>query len=167
MKILFAILYDFAYNSMDPKIEFADYSGEDIMEKLNDIIFQAEAIIIYDEGKSRKFKKDEDAYFRLLNSWTELTAKALSMPAYGVSLDALTREKMAHGLWVEFVFEKTNYYREMPFDKLLIEVEPHYCGFNLIRHYRGEYSGRCFYLDLQGKNMREFFDFLASDFMHP
>ena len=50
----------------------------------------------------------------------------------------------------------------MPFEKLLVQVGKEYYGFNLIRYTseRG-YDGRCFYLDLVGKNMNDLYDLLT------
>ena len=45
-------------------------------------------------------------------------------------------------------------YEGMPFEKLLLKAEPEYRGFNLCRFFNGKYGGRCFYLDLNGGDMR-------------
>ena len=71
------------------------------------------------------------------------------MPAFGVSIDELTREDMKNGLWIELCFDGVQSFEAMDFEGLLIKVEKDFHGFNLIRRNNGKYDGRCFYLSLQ------------------
>ena len=50
----------------------------------------------------------------------------------------------------------------MDFSELAFEVVPEYMGFNLCRLYEGAYTGRCFYLDLRGGDMRALYEVLTS-----
>lgn len=122
------------------------------------IISGCEQIVIYSDGEIKSYEKGADQYNDIMASWTRMTDDALEMPAYGVSLDELTRREMTAGLWVEFEFKERLARHNMPFEKLLVKVEEGYRGFNLIR-YTAEagYSGRCFYLQLNDdKNMSDF-----------
>ena len=122
------------------------------------IVAESEQIVVYSDSESRTYEKGADKYNKIIASWTRMTDDALEMPAYGVSLDDLTRREMTSGLWVEFEFKEQLARRNMPFEKLLVKVEDGYRGFNLIR-YTAEagYSGRCFYLQLNDdKTMTEF-----------
>ena len=122
------------------------------------IVAESEQIVVYSDGESKTYEKGAGKYNKIIASWTMMTDDALEMPAYGVSLDDLTRREMTSGLWVEFEFKEQLALRNMPFEKLLVKVEDGYRGFNLIR-YTAEagYSGRCFYLQLNDdKTMSEF-----------
>ena len=122
-----------------------------------EIFDNSSSIILYSEGASHKFHRGEEEYSRILQSWDELICDAIPMPAYGVSIDKLTREEMKSGKWVEFVFDGRCEFNEMPFEKLLVKVEDEYCGFNLIRYLPEDgYFGRCFYMQLDDKNMSKF-----------
>ena len=81
------------------------------------------------------------------------------MPAFGVSIDDLTREDMKSGVWIELCFDERNLFEAMDFEGLLIRVEEGAHGFNLIRRNNGKYEGRCFYLSLQN-SMGELYDAL-------
>ena len=86
---------------------------------------------------------------------------AHEMPAYGVSLDRETRKAVKSGVWAEFVFDKALSSNGMPFEKLLVNVQPEWSGFNIIRYTAAHgYDGRCFYYDLVNKDMRLFYDCL-------
>ena len=84
------------------------------------------------------------------------------MPAFGVSLDDLTRQEMQTGVWLEFTFDKTCYNSDMPFDSLLINIQNDFTGFNIIRKYQNKYDGRCFYINLIDKNMTNLYNLLSS-----
>ena len=73
------------------------------------------------------------------------------MPAFGVSLNDETIQAKQTGVWIELFYETTCLNNEMPFDSLLIQVEPENTGFNVIRKYDDKYDGRCFYIDLKGQ----------------
>ncbi len=134
-----------------------------IMEEINEAFSYAENINVYNDGVKVSYSATEEPYNKILNSWNEMIEGAHNMPAYGVSLNDYTVEKMKEGLWVEFCFGKVLECNGMPFEKLLIEVNKGYYGFNLIRYTTQHgYDGRCFYLDLVGKNMDKFYDLLCN-----
>ena len=121
------------------------------------IFSNSSSVIIYKDSLSHEFFKGEEEYVRILNGWNEMVFDAVEMPAFGVSLDSLTREQMKEGEWIEFVFDGVCEFNEMPFEKLLVKVEDSYSGFNIVRYMTdGGYHGRCFYLQLNGKDMSEF-----------
>lgn len=128
-----------------------------------EVFDETEIINVYDGGIKTAYSAGEDEYNKILVSWNEMIDGAHDMPAYGVSFDNLTREELKSGLWVEFDFGETMECNGMPFEKLLIKVEKDYYGFNLIRYNTNYgYDGRCFYLDLNGKNMGNFYDLLLN-----
>ena len=115
------------------------------------------SVMVYRDGSSHEFYKGEEGYAKILNGWNELVCDAYDMPAFGVSLDKLTRQEMKSGNWVEFVYDGRCEFNEMPYEKLLVKVEDDYGGFNIIRYLsEGGYCGRCFYLQLNDKTMSQF-----------
>ena len=85
-----------------------------------------------------------------------MTATAIRMPAFGVSIVELTRREMKQGLWTEFRYEKETSCAGMAFDRLLVCVKEEFRGFNVVRHVQEKYQGRCFYVDLSGGDMSGF-----------
>lgn len=131
--------------------------------QFTEVFNNSSSVIVYKENDSHEFYKGEEVYDEILNEWNELVCDALPMPAFGVSLDQLTREEMKTGNWVEFVFDGRCEFNEMPFERLLVKVEEGSCGFNIVRYLSDEgYSGRCFYLQLNGKNMAQFASFIGN-----
>ena len=130
------------------------------MQNIKDIIQEAKGVAVFLHGQKIIFPRESESFRTIFSAWNNMTAGANQMPAFGVSLDELTRQKLSEGLWVEFYFKKGCFCAEMPFDRLLIEVVDTFRGFNLIRHTEGKYQGRCFYLDLAGKDMSSFAEVL-------
>lgn len=134
-----------------------------IVEELESAFDKAQQINVYNEGTKTEYCAGGDEYKKILASWTEMIEGAHDMPAFGVSLNGLTVKEMKTGLWVEFDFKQTLQHKEMPFEKLLVEVGKESQGFNLIRYSPVYgYEGRCFYLDLVGKNMSSFYEILKT-----
>mgnify|MGYP001625970901 CR=1 FL=1 len=89
---------------------------------------------------------------------------SVTMPAFGVSINEFTVNAMKSGIWVEFAYSSQQKSEGMEFEKLLVEVKPDYMGFNVNRYNSGYgYAGRCYYIDLRGKSMQSFYNFLCSE----
>ena len=133
------------------------------MEEINEAFDYAEIINVYNGGVKTAYSSGGEEYNKILACWNEMINGAHDMPAFGVSLDSYTKAEMKKGLWVEFEFGKVLECNGMPFEKLLVAVEKGSQGFNLIR-YNSDcgYDGRCFYLDLFGKNMDNLYDLLLN-----
>ena len=130
---------------------------------LSNIVESAESINVYNDGNIISFTEKEKTFDVLVEGWQDLLDNSHEMPAFGVSLNRHTTEEMKKGLWIEFVFEKQIFYNEMPFEKLLVKVEELWQGFNIIRYNASSgYDGRCYYVDLVGKNMSVFYDILIN-----
>lgn len=125
-----------------------------------DLFCGATMIDFYKDGQQVLLSQKEQN--KIDNLFSEAIEDSFSMPAFAVSLDNLTKEEMKSGLWLEFVFDKTMSINEMPFDSLLVNVNKDQYGINLIRGNDGLYEGRCFYLDLRGKNLDELYDYLSN-----
>lgn len=121
-----------------------DFSHETIMEYYP----EATSIVLFNDGSKTIFNKGDDKYEMLIDSLLKISKDAHDMPAFGVSLDEETRKALSKGFWIELVFDGEHEFNEMPFESLLIGVEPEFSGFNLIRKVNGKYDGRCFYLQL-------------------
>ena len=134
-----------------------------ITVNLDDSFKSAESINVYNEGIIKTFASNSKQFQEILACWADMISYVHLMPAFGVSLNDLTLQAMQSGLWVEFDFAKQLESDEMPYEKLLIQVAKGNCGFNLIRYNAvGGYDGRCFYYDLNGKNMDELYDLLLN-----
>ena len=131
--------------------------------KLNDIIASSESINVYNEGKMTAYRPDEMPYNKIVEGWMILTESVREMPAFGVSLNDETIKARNSGLWVEFVFDKQYTHSSMTFEKLLVKVEKEWQGFNIVRYNtQGGYNGRCYFFDLVGNNMSQFYDILVN-----
>lgn len=132
---------------MRKKTERTEKEVEDLLQCIAE---KSEGIAVYREGEVKTCARGSAAYDQILDAWKQMTSGARPMPAFGVSIDALTRKEKDRGLWVEFLFSEEQVCDGMPFEKLLVQVAPEYRGFNLHRYSGGGYNGRCFYLDLDG-----------------
>lgn len=119
-----------------------------IKNKLLDVLLSCDKIILYNDNNS--YFCDENQQNLINISIIEMLKDSHEMPAFGVSLDNETRQELKSGLWVEFIYNHTNQYNEMYFDKLLIKVNKSDMGFNICREYNGLYEGRCYYISLNG-----------------
>ena len=124
-----------------------------------DLISEADMIVFYNNGQIETMT--ESQFDKVDSLFQEAIEDALEMPAYGVSLDELTKEEMKKGFWLEFKFDETRCSSSMPFDSLLVKIEKNCFGVNLIRGNDGVYEGRCFYLDLNGNNFDKLYNYLS------
>ena len=121
---------------------------------------QAQEIRVYRQGECQSYACGEK-FEEIVAEWNAMTISALPMPAYGVSIDSETVRALAGGVWVEFCYSAPMVYDGMPFERLLIEVQPQFMSFNVIRYNSdGGYVGRRYYIDLNGNNMSKFYECL-------
>lgn len=113
---------------------------------LIDALVNPSTITIVQNGSEYTCNVDEKQL--IIDSIKTILDNYHEMPAFGVSLDKETRDAKNTGLWVELEYVTPVKYMGLCFDKLLIEVNKEYTGFNIIRHYKGKYDGRCYYVDL-------------------
>lgn len=132
--------------------------------KLKAVFNYCNSIILYNDGQKKEFFKGDEEYSTILAEWKNLLSNSLEMPAFGVSLDRLTREDMKTGTWIEFIYAKKWEYADLPFEKLLINADERFAGVNVIRYEKERgYSGRCFYIDLtNGKTLKIISDFIKN-----
>lgn len=141
------------------------FIGENYMPKFNSIdgYFEiATTVTTYVDGKICEYEASTDEYTNILNMLRDICKGSREMPAYGVSLNQETKAEMQKGIWVELGFSKMHTHNEMPFDSLLIEVQPHFQGFNLIRGQNKIYEGRCFHIYSPQTTMEKLYDFLQN-----
>lgn len=136
-----------------------------VMENITESFERAEEIIVYRNGVEEAHPAGSASFEKIVLSLKIITENARQMPAYGVSLDGLTRTAMKDGLWVELRFCGVCECEGMPFERLLFEVRKSYSGFNLNR-YNSDcgYSGRCFYLALADRDMTALYECIANSF---
>lgn len=129
------------------------------LEKMTDF---AESVGVYSDGEHIVYGAGEGKFNLICAEWNNMICGAREMPAFGVSLNGETVKAMKSGVWVEFSFNQTLSSNGMPYEKLLVNVQPEWSGFNVIRYTaKHGYDGRCFYYDLVNKNMRAFYDSLT------
>lgn len=132
--------------------------------ELQQVFSQAEEIAVYEDGEVSLYSAGGDGFRQIMAEWSALLDGSVTMPAFGVSINEFTVNAMKSGIWVEFAFSSQQKSEGMEFEKLLVEVKPDYMGFNVNRYNSGYgYAGRCYYIDLRGKNMQSFYDFLCSE----
>lgn len=121
----------------------------------------SDVINVYDEGNVVSYGKGEDRFEEILSGFKTLIDGAHDMPAFGVSINSLTTKEMQKGLWVEFGFDQQYKSNGMPYEKLLVNVQKSFAGFNIVRYNADSgYDGRCFYYDLVNKDMSDFYNIL-------
>lgn len=135
---------------------FMGFTNMDI--QINDYFYKANSITIYNNNIISEFESDSDEFNNILNELINTCQDSHEMPAFGVSLHNDTIEAIKSGLWIELNFNQLKH-REMPFDSLLIQVVEDYTGMNIIRKWNGEYSGRCYYIDINN-NMSSLYNCL-------
>ena len=123
------------------------------------LISSAQACIVVD--KSYYNVEDLKELNDVLN---DMLHDSHTMPAFGVSIHTETLKAMQKGVWLKLQYNGTQYVLDMPFDELLIKVQPDFRGFNIIRGNKGIYDGRCYYIDLVNNTMQPLYDFVTSKF---
>lgn len=114
-----------------------------------------QAIVIVDNNYVKV--EDVDTLNNVIN---EMIKDSHTMPAFGVSIHTETLKAIQSGIWLKLQYNGTQMVDDMPFDELLIEINPEFSGFNIIRGNRGIYDGRCFYIDLIDGDMKQLYDFI-------
>lgn len=132
--------------------------------ELQQVFSHAEEIAVYTDGEAEVYPAGGDGFKQIMAEWNALLEGSVTMPAFGVSINNYTLNAMKSGKWVEFAFSSPQKSGKMEFEKLLVEVKPDYMGFNVNRYNTGYgYAGRCYYIDLRGKSMQSFYNFLCSE----
>ncbi|MGN0817855.1 MAG: hypothetical protein ACI4L9_02695 [Candidatus Coproplasma sp.] len=134
-----------------------------VYDEIFESFSESERINVYTDGKCKTYESDSSGYNDIISVWDDMTEGARQMPAYGVSLNVETEKAIKNGLWLEFIFLQPCECAGMNFEKLLVEVQSEYSGFNVIRYnLTYGYDGRCYYIDLIGKNMSKLYDYLSN-----
>ena len=105
------------------------------------------------------YKKIDDLN-ELNNVLNKMLQDSYTMPAFGVSIHTETLNAIKNGVWLKLQYNGTQNVDEMPFDELLIEINPEFSGFNIIRGNKGIYDGRCYYVNLTNNTMQELYQYI-------
>lgn len=132
-----------------------------IFENIQDAFPAADEIVVYRDGQAKSYTQGGEEYAKIMAVWQNTLDGSRQMPALGVSINDLTVKEMTKGVWLEFVYNQSCESWGMNFDRLTVNVIGSYMGFNVIRYTDGLYQGRCYYLDLDGRNMSEIYDCLV------
>ncbi len=129
--------------------------------ELKKITDYAQGINVYKDGEVTAYKVGETRFNEICAEWNSMLYGAHQMPAFGVSLHRETVKALKSGVWAEFTFDGEMSSNGMPYEKLLVNVQPEWSGFNLVRYTaKHGYDGRCFYYDLVNKDMSAFYNCL-------
>ena len=126
-----------------------------------DFFGEACAVKVIKDGEESFYTSGSEEFSAIVRAVGEMFADARQMPAFGVSIDKLTREEMQKGVWTEFLYDAERTCWNMPFASLLFAVKDEYRGVNVVRKTEEKYQGRCFYVDLGEKDMSAFAAALA------
>ena len=129
---------------------FASIIGANMLviptQSIQDFILNPCSILIVFDNKY--IECDKYQYDNVICSILSTLDNSHETPSLGVSLNYETRQEKQSGLWIELLYSDTQYHNEMPFDKLLIKINPDDYGLSIIRHYNNKYDGRCYYINL-------------------
>ncbi len=127
---------------------------------LENLTSYAQSVKVYENGEASAYCVGERKFEEICVAWNGMRAGARQRPASGVRLNDETVHALNDGVWAEFVFDKELSADGMPFERLLVNVQPEWSGFNIVR-YTAEYGydGRCFYFDL-ANDMSGFYNVL-------
>ena len=131
-----------------------------IHENIQDCFDTANIIHVIIDNNEEWYDNNDYEYKEIIFYLKNMLKGSHQMPALSVSLDNETRIAMKTGVWLEFLFDIEGINNDLPFSSLLIEVNENSGGFNIIRKYKDKYDGRCFYIDLNNKNMSELYNYL-------
>ena len=121
------------------------------------------AIEVTYNNKPTLYNYESKEYNDILHTFMQMSQDGHQMPALGVALHDETVSQKQQGMFVEFVFSGVQVYDNMPFESLLIQIEPESQGFNLIRKTDGTYQGRCFYYNLSdNQTMQQLYDVILN-----
>ena len=134
---------------------FSGISVEGEGDSIVDYIIRSESVVAVSDGEKVKLNT------KVLGLMEDCLDGAIDMPALGVSLDNETRRELKQGVWLEFSFKDKQIFNELPFEKLLLKLEPNAGGVNIIRYNDGLYEGRCFYLNLEN-NFNPVYEYVVS-----
>ncbi len=129
--------------------------------RLYEFFDEAESITIFNKGKQYTFVRDTQEYENIKNLFLQKIYNAYEMPALSVGIDAEIRTATNDNVWLQFDFGTTLTHYDLPFDNLLINVEPHFTGVDIIRKYQNAYDGRCFYLNME-ENLSDLYDLIIN-----
>ena len=130
-----------------------------MQDQINYVFDDCKIIKLYKNGKIIELERDSKEFSQIMDIWQMTLKNSYEMPSLGVSLDSETRQAIQQGLFIEFVFDKTNCHNDMPFDSLLVEIVENQGGYQLQRNFENQYQGRCYYLNIFEIN-NDLYDFV-------
>lgn len=125
-------------------------------EQLIEIMLDAPQKIVYKNGE--QITVGTQQVLEILNNTLD---KSYFSPAFAVTRPQDLEKMFKKGFWIEFCFNQTKTFADMPFEKLIINIKPDLWGINVMRFNEGNYSGRCFYLNL-ANTTNQLYKFLNS-----
>lgn len=128
--------------------------------QVSDVLPYAQSTNLLVNGHEIVLTESEQANFEA--QVNKLFENSHTMPALGVVFGNEFQEDVKNGIFVSLKFDGIMEINDLPFEELLFRVSPDAYGFNLFRSNHGIVQGRCIYVDLNGKTMQEFSDYVNS-----
>ena len=120
----------------------------DNSNSLTDLCEKISSFFVYNNGVRQEINLNSNQFVKIKNNLFSIFSNARLEPAFGVSLHELTLNELKNGQWLELNFANEQTKNSLPFNSLLIKLE-NTGGFNLIRKYKDNYTGRCLYIALE------------------
>ena len=95
-----------------------------LTEQINTVFDDCSCIKIYNDGNVKTYNKGSAEFDKIIQLWQITVNSGYEMPAFGVSIHELTMQSLQSGTHIEFVFDEVNYHNDMPFDSLLLSLQP-------------------------------------------
>lgn len=127
------------------------------VKNINSYVCNARQAQVVTDGKYYQIEDMQN----LNNVLSQMLQGSHQMPALGVSIHTETIMAINKGVWLRLQYNGTQQVEDMPFDELLIEINPELSGFNIIRGNKGIYDGRCYYIDLNNSTMKILSDYIT------
>lgn len=130
-----------------------------------DLMNEVSSINIYNDNVVTTLQNNDIEFNLLIGITKDLLKGYYETPAFGVALNNETLNELKKGMHIEFVFDKTFVHNELTFEKLLVNINQDFTGFNIIRYHNNKYDGRCFYINLKNKNMKNLYKYLNENYL--
>lgn len=128
--------------------------------QVSDALPYVESTNLYMNGQEVSLSQNQQEDLKM--QLDKLFEGSHTMPALAVVFGNDFQESLKEGSFVSLKFGQEVQINDLPFDELFFKVSPDAYGFNLFRGNHGVVQGRCIYVDLNGKTMQEFSDYVST-----
>ena len=126
--------------------------------KFIDVLTRADTITLYKDGVKVDINTQE-----VLRQFKFMVELAYYMPGVGLVKDSVIQKERAKGYWLEFSYMDKVTFAEYEFTSLMIRLQPHLDGFNVVRGVDGKYEGKTYYLKLATMST-DFYEYIVENY---